>query len=219
MSSLRTLNTFVIGGIDDIDGCKLGELKNLNRLKGSLTIKGLKNVTDAQEAENAQLKDKEHLRELRLWFGEEVEEIESVRNDEIVLKALYPNWMKSLSNLKRLKLLTWPNLEELPPLGKLQFLETLELHDAYSVKKVGVEFLGIEEANGKNGSTSPLVLLPNLKSLQFRNMKEWEEWDGMGERREEEGESGDSDLISIMLRLSYIKTLSRKRQRCLHIIF
>ena len=124
MSSLRTLNTFVIGGIDDIDGCKLGELKNLNRLKGSLTIKGLKNVTDAQEAENAQLKDTEHLRELRLWFGEEVEEIESVRNDEIVLKALephsnleilniykcmgrvYPNWMKSLSNLKRLKLLT-----------------------------------------------------------------------------------------------------------------
>ena len=107
----------------------------------------------------------------------------------------------------------------MPPLGKLQFLETLELHDAYSVKKVGVEFLGIEEANGKNRSTSPLVLCPNLKSLQFRNMKEWEEWDGMGERREEEGESGDSDLISIMLCLSYIKTLSRKRQRRLHIIF
>ena len=182
MSSLRTLNTFVIGGIDDIDGCKLGELKNLNCLKGSLTIKGWKNVTDVQEVENAQLKDKEHLHELRLWFGEKVEEIESVRNDEIVLKALkphsnleilkiykcmgkvYPNWMKSLSNLKRLQLLTWPNLEELPSLGKLQFLETLELHDAYSVKKVGVEFLGIEEANGKNGSTSPLVLFPNLKS-------------------------------------------------------
>ena len=51
LSSLRTLNTFVIGGIHDIDGCKLGELKNLNRLKGSLTIKGLKNVTDVREEE------------------------------------------------------------------------------------------------------------------------------------------------------------------------
>ena len=179
----------------------------------------MKNVTDVQEAENAQLKDKKHLRELRLLFDEEVEEIESVRNDEIVLKALelhsnleilkidncigrvHPNWMKSLSNLKRLELWKWPNLEQLLPLGKLRFLETLELRDAYSVKKVGVEFLGKEEANGKNGSTSPLVLFPNLKSLQFGGMIEWEEWDGMGERREEEGESGDSVLISIMPRL------------------
>ena len=124
LSSLRTMERFIIGGIDDVEGCKLGELKNLNRLKGSLTIKGLKNVTNVQEAENAQLRDKEHLRELRLPFDEEDEEIESVRNDEIILKALephpnleilridyymgrvYPNWMKSLSNLKRLELLT-----------------------------------------------------------------------------------------------------------------
>ncbi|XP_030972225.1 putative disease resistance protein RGA3 [Quercus lobata] len=222
LSSLRTLNTFVVGGIDDIDGCKLGELKNLNHLKGSLTIKRLKNVTDVQEAENAQLKDKKHLRELRLSFDEGVEEIESVRNDEIVLKALephpnleilkidnymgrvYPNWMKSLSNLKRLQLYSWHNLEQLPPLGQLQCLETLKLRDANSVKKVGVEFLGIEEANGKNGSTSSLVLFPNLKSLQFWDMKEWEEWDGIGERREEEGESGVSVLISIMPRLQFL---------------
>ena len=92
----------------------------------------------------------------------------------------------------------------MPPLGKLQFLETFELDGAYSVKNVGVEFLGIEEANGKNGSTSPLVLFPNLKSLEFWDMKEWEEWDGMGERREEEGESGDSVLIIIMPRLQIL---------------
>ncbi|KAL0010296.1 hypothetical protein SO802_005404 [Lithocarpus litseifolius] len=206
LNYLRTLEKFIIGGIDDSKGCKLGELKNLNHLKGSLMIEGLKNVTDVQEAENAPLKDKKHLRELRLWFDKEVEEIESVRNDEIVLKALephpnleilkiyycmgrlYPNWMKSLSNLKRLHLWGCPNLEQLPPLGKLPFLETLDLWDAYSVKKVGIEFLGIKEANGKNGSTSSLVLFPNLKSLYFADMKEWEEWD----------ESGVSVLIRIM---------------------
>ncbi|KAK7824677.1 putative disease resistance protein, partial [Quercus suber] len=41
LSSLRTLERFVIGG-----ECKLGELKNLVHLKGSLGIKGLENVTD-----------------------------------------------------------------------------------------------------------------------------------------------------------------------------
>ena len=81
------------------------------------------------------------------------------------------------------------------------------------MKKLGVEFWGIEEANGKNGSTSPLVLFPNLKSLQFWDMEEWEEWDGMGERREEEGESGDSVLISIMPRLQIFAYLGMPKAK------
>ena len=65
---------------------------------------------------------------------------------------------------------------------------------------MGVEFLGIEEANGKNRSTSSLILFSNLKSLKFMDMKEWAEWDGMGERREEEeGESDVSVLITIIM--------------------
>ena len=68
-----------------------------------------------------------------------------------------------------------------------------QLKWAYSVKKTGVEFLGIEEANGKNRSTSSLILFSNLKSLKFMDMKEWEEWHGMGERREEE--EGESDFL------------------------
>ena len=48
------------------------------------------------------------------------------------------------------------------------------------MKKVGVEFLGIEPNNKKEeGSTSSsLILFPNLKSLIFSDLKEWEEWDG-----------------------------------------
>ncbi|KAK7815926.1 putative disease resistance protein [Quercus suber] len=71
---LRTLSVFNIGDKDDREGSKLGELvyqkkkklgelKNLNQLQGTLIIKGLENVVDVSEAQNnAQLKEKTHLR-------------------------------------------------------------------------------------------------------------------------------------------------------------
>ncbi|KAK4590846.1 hypothetical protein RGQ29_021154 [Quercus rubra] len=224
LSSLRTLEKFIIGGINNIGECKLGELKNLVHLKGSLEIGGLENVTDVQEAENAQLKNKIHLRNLRLHFGEP-DVNRRGENDELVLNALephpdleslwiygyggtgYPNWVMSLTILKKLQLRSWDKLEQLPPLGKLCFLETIEIEGAKSMKKVGVEFLGIESNRKKDEekgstststSTSSLILFPNLKSLCFRRMKEWEEWDGMGE-------SGVSESVLIMPRLQVLK--------------
>ncbi|KAK7827334.1 putative disease resistance protein, partial [Quercus suber] len=206
----------IIGGINNIGECKLGELKNLVHLKGSLEIKGLENVTDVQEAENAQLKKKIHLRELRLWFGGEAENRRE-ENDELVLNALephpeleslwiygyggtgYPNWVMSLTILKKLQLKHWDKLEQLPPLGKLCFLESLTISYQKRVKKVGVEFLGIES----NRKKDELVLFPNLKSLKFWDMEEWEEWDGIGgTMREEAQKSGVT--ITIMPRLQYL---------------
>ncbi|XP_065638717.1 putative disease resistance protein RGA3 [Quercus suber] len=52
---LRTLSMFNIGE------CKLGELKNLNQLRGTLTINGMQKVINVDEAQNAQLKEKIHL--------------------------------------------------------------------------------------------------------------------------------------------------------------
>ncbi|XP_050285946.1 putative disease resistance protein RGA3 isoform X2 [Quercus robur] len=230
LSSLRTLNRFIIGGLNNFGECKLGDLKNLVHLKGSLGIEGLENVTDVQEAENAQLKNKIHLRKLRLQFGGEAEDDEDDEedrrgeNDELVLNALephpeleslsihyyrgtgYPNWLMSLTILKELELYSWDNLEQLPPLGKLRFLESLDISDFSSVKKVGVEFLGIESNRKKDEemgstSTSSLILFPNLKSLRFSNMEEWEEWDGMGE-------SGVSESVLIMPRLQVLTIYS-----------
>ncbi|XP_065627188.1 putative disease resistance protein RGA3 [Quercus suber] len=219
LTSLRTLEKFIIGGINNVGECKLGELKNLVHLKGSLAIGDLENVTDVQEAENAELKKKIHLRELRLRFGWEAENRRG-ENDELVLNALephpeleslwiygykgtgYPNWVMSLTILKNLELREWDKLEQLPPLGKLRFLESLSIRNSYSVKKVGVEFLGIESNRKKDEekgstSTSSLILFPNLKSLCFRRMKEWEEWDGMGE-------SGVSEPVLIMPHLQVL---------------
>ncbi|KAL4625958.1 hypothetical protein ACB092_05G061500 [Castanea dentata] len=209
LSSLKTLERFIIGGINNIGECRLGELKNLVHLKGSLEIRGLRNVTDVQEAENAQLKNKIHLRNLRLEFGGE--------NDELVLNALephpeleslwidgyrgtgYPNWLMSLTILKKLELESWDNLEQLPPLGKLRFLESLSIRSFYSVKKVGVEFLGIESNRKKDEATSTpsLILFPNLKSLFFDILFQLEEWDGLGE-------SGVSESVLIMPCLQFL---------------
>ncbi|KAK7850827.1 putative disease resistance rpp13-like protein 1 [Quercus suber] len=146
LSSLTKLSHFCVGGKDDSQRCGLGELKYLNHLQGTLKIYGLGNVVDACEAKNAELKKKIGLCDLYLYFSEE-----NVGNhggrmeiDVSVLNALepppgleilrigryrgttmFPNWMVSLAKLKRLTLTHCENLERLPPLGKLQFLEDL----------------------------------------------------------------------------------------------
>ena len=102
----------------------------------------------------------------------------------------------------------------MPPLGKLLLVESLEIWNAEGVKKVGVEFLGIEEESNNNNnkiddekgstsssSSSSLVLFPNLKSLKFCVMVKWEEWDGIGGTMREEEAQESGVTITIMPRL------------------
>ena len=109
--------------------------------------------------------------------------------------------------------LQYIDVEHLPPLGKLLFLESLWIWIADRVKKVGVEFLGIEEESNNNkkidnekgltssSSSSSLVLFPNLKSLKLGGMDEWEEWDGIGGTMREEEAQESGVTITIMPRL------------------
>ena len=158
--SLRTLSHFIISGKDDKEGCKLGELKNLNQLQGTLRIQWLGNVVDVCEDKHAQLKKKTHLRGLYLGFEGEDENDRRINNNVLVLNdlephpdleyleiydyqgtTLYPNWMMSLTKLKTFRLFACPELKGLPPLGKLPFLESLSIIDLDSLENVGVEFL------------------------------------------------------------------------------
>ena len=210
LTCLRTLTYFSVGGESD-EICKMGELENLNHIQGSLRIQGLKNVVDLGEVENAQLK-KKMLSVLLLHFDMVDEETEDrrgrrVEKDVSVLNALKPhpdlkdltigeymgttvcpNWMMSLTQLKRFVLHWCPNLECLPPLGKLPFLESLKILHADSLKKVGDEFLGIEP---KDKNMKDDVIFPKLKYLDFQYLQNWEEWTGMvGVREEEDGDTG-----------------------------
>ncbi|GKV28584.1 hypothetical protein SLEP1_g37608 [Rubroshorea leprosula] len=208
LTCLRTLGSFVVdsGG----KGAALSELGNLIHLRGSLEIRGLRNVRDEREAEKAQLQNKKGLTSLVLTIGSTWSDESQVSEAPVlVLEALepplhleglqiwayrfptptlgvWPSWIVSLTKLKYFVLSNCVNVEQLPPLWKLPSLESLDLEHIGGVKKVGVEFLGIETSSlSPSSSSSAVVAFPNLKSLKFEEMEEWEEWD-YGSRGEED---------------------------------
>ncbi|GKV30499.1 hypothetical protein SLEP1_g39304 [Rubroshorea leprosula] len=210
LTGLKTLNVFVVTH----KGAALSDLGNLNHLCGSLSIGGLGSVKDKREVEKAQLQNKKGITNLTLKFdlnglpvsrANELEtlefplgklpSLESLTVDEIVghtnpIVWAGPSWITPLTNLKNM-VIEGCQLEHLLPLGKLPSLESLKVDSNYKVKKVGVEFLGIETS--LSPSSSSVFAFPNLKSLTFNLMGEWEEWDY--ENRGEED-------ITIMPRLS-----------------
>nr|XP_023891681.1 putative disease resistance protein At1g58400 [Quercus suber] len=104
-----------------------------------------------------------------------------------------PIWLASLTNLKELGLYYATELMSLPSLGMIPCLESLTISFAQRLKKVGVDFLGIESENKKED----MKIFPNLKYLEFFGLGEWEEWIG-GTRG---GGKEDEDCITIMPRL------------------
>ncbi|PRQ20454.1 putative P-loop containing nucleoside triphosphate hydrolase, leucine-rich repeat domain, L [Rosa chinensis] len=191
LKSLQVLDWFYLCEGDD-EALKLGDLGIMDQLQGSLFIDGLGNKEDASEIEKAQLGNKEHLSHLGVVFQVGDEDGEQRKGDEEILNALQPHQnleylvignghatieslyrIKSLHNLRKLHLYNWRFWEVLPPLGKLPSLEILEIWAMKKVKKVGVEFLGIEEEEEEQVSG---ILFPKLKQLWFFALKNWEEW-------------------------------------------
>ncbi|KAI5581048.1 hypothetical protein BDE02_08G194900 [Populus trichocarpa] len=188
LSNLRTLSKFCIG--ENGEGCNVGELKNLNRLRGHLEISGVEKVRDVNEVMEANLKNKEYLRSLDLAFSfgrqelitDVLEALQPHPNLEALLVydyggSILPSWMTLLTKMKDLKLLRCVNCKELPPLGKLPSLEKLLIGHFNNVKCVSVEFLGIDPVTDQNSVTESIDLFPKLKELTFRYMVEWENWD------------------------------------------
>ncbi|CAB4267430.1 unnamed protein product [Prunus armeniaca] len=56
------------------------------------------------------------------------------------------------------------------------------------VRKVGVEFLGLEDQTSFRTRSPPLILFPKLKQLGFHLMPNWEEWEGVEEWTKEDSE-------------------------------
>ncbi|KAF9612294.1 hypothetical protein IFM89_038864 [Coptis chinensis] len=152
LSQLRTLMKFVVS-VGSSKGSVIGELGNLNFLKGILSIKGLRHVKSVNEAKQAELEKKKNISYLGLNFGykegrPDIEHVSSeaeIRRMEGVLENLEPHksleklsiqnyvgstlptWMRMMSNITYLRLLHCPNLKVEPHYLFPPRLETLDL--------------------------------------------------------------------------------------------
>ncbi|ONI21036.1 hypothetical protein PRUPE_2G046900 [Prunus persica] len=180
LKSLRTLTTFVVG---KSTGLTIGELGELSHLGGKLSILKLNNVVDGRDALQANLKNKQDLKELELaWGSKDADHSEKVRDvldnlqpcmnlEKLTIKRYggtsFPNWLgdSALNKIKVLLLEDCRYCFELPPLGQLPSLKELNICRMKFLRTLGPEFYG-----------QPFQPFQSLEMLGFREMAEWEEW-------------------------------------------
>ena len=158
LTNLQTLSRFVMskGRIDSVFRSygKLKELNKLNKLRGNLSIKNLKQVKDAcLEYMDANLKEKQCLDRLDLnWVEEDINEKGAVGYDDMSLEALqprinlkalslygyggviFPHWFLSLTNLVQFILSFCIKCQYLPPLDQLPSLKIIYLYGLDSLE-------------------------------------------------------------------------------------
>ncbi|XXG48303.1 hypothetical protein AAC387_Pa02g2794 [Persea americana] len=191
LTTLRTLSKFPVG--DENGGCKIGELKNLNLLRGALRIENLERVLNVNEAREAQLNKKSYLQTLCLHYKRKTDEEWRMSGDvemermEGVFEGLgplhsnpkkleiknyvgskFPSWLEDFQSLTEVTLENCRKLRQLPSLGNLCSLKSLKIVGADEVKVVGVEFY-------RNGAGRGRVF-PKLERLHFEAMANWEQW-------------------------------------------
>ncbi|XP_038975750.1 putative disease resistance RPP13-like protein 1 [Phoenix dactylifera] len=176
LTSLRTLSRFIVSSED---GCKVGELEDLN-LRGDLCISKLENVVDETDAQEANLSRK-RIDNLKLQWsdavnptaqqgGSDCEGVIAGLRPHITLKCLwienypgsnFPDWVgdRSFLHLETLRLSCCKNCEQLPLIGQLPRLRNLWIKGMHGMRSMG-NFVGFQ-------SLEKLTLsdMPNLERL------------------------------------------------------
>uniref|UniRef100_F6H948 Disease resistance RPP13-like protein 1 n=1 Tax=Vitis vinifera TaxID=29760 RepID=F6H948_VITVI len=162
LKSLQKLSNYIVGKQSET---RVGELRELCHIGGSLVIQELQNVVDAKDASEANMVGKQYLDELELEWnrGSDVEQ----NGADIVLNNLQPH-----SNIKRLTIYGY---------GGSRF------PDWFGGPSI-LNMVSLRLWNCKNVSTfPPLGQLPSLKHLYIlglveieRGMPKWKEWLCMG---------------------------------------
>lgn len=183
LTSLQRLHRFVAG---NEAGRGINELKDMNELRATLCIDRIEDVTNIEDAREASLKRKQHIRKLVLRWSRSRRVRDAI--DEELLECLephthlreltidvypgakFPNWMgDSLSHLERIEFLHCNYCKTLPPLGQLPYLKYLTISTMQELESVGREFYG----KGKNKG------FPSLKTLKLEEMRSLREWEGI----------------------------------------
>ncbi|XP_034701530.1 putative disease resistance RPP13-like protein 1 [Vitis riparia] len=194
LKSLQKLSNYIVG---KQSGTRVGELRELSHIGGSLVIQELQNVVDAKDASESNLVGKQNLDELQLEWnrGSDVEQngAETVLNNlqpHSNLKRLtiygyggsrFPDWLgPSVLNMVSLRLWNCTNVSTFPPLGQLPSLKHLYISGLEEIERVGAEFYGTEPSfvslklyhfgvcqNGRNGCAWEAKVENSLVSRSF----------------------------------------------------
>ncbi|KAM4080535.1 hypothetical protein ACJW30_11G024300 [Castanea mollissima] len=180
---LHTLSNFVVG---KDNGSKIGDLMNLEFLRGRLCISSLENVLDVEDARRVNLNGKKNLDALEIKWGSAPKDLQDASIAIDVLDLLrpwttvkelsidgyigvkFPTWIgdQSFSNIVDLKIVKCKNCTALPAIGHLSSLKSLVIKSVSMVQTIGPEFYG-------EGCVKPFQL---LEQLHFEDMQEWQDW-------------------------------------------
>ncbi|KAL0359347.1 UNVERIFIED_CONTAM: putative disease resistance protein [Sesamum angustifolium] len=199
LSKLRTLRAFLVG---EEEGSRIGELKDMNKLKGSLLISNLENVSTKEEAAEACLCNKQDLKKIELRWSDlqdnknpdEEEILESLQPPLGIqeLKIFFysggvlPSWISnpSFTEVVSITLYRCRYCDTLPPLGELPALKFLSVLEMNEVVEINSFFCRRNQITNQHRH----VAFPKLKKLSFDSMAKLEKWTG--------AENGDFPYLS-----------------------
>ncbi|XP_050279105.1 putative disease resistance RPP13-like protein 1 isoform X2 [Quercus robur] len=183
LKNLQTLSNFVVG---KDNGSKIGDLMNLEFLRGRLCISSLENVLDVEDARRANLNGKKNLDALEIKWGFALNDIQYASIAKDILDMLrpsttvkelsidgyigvkFPTWLgdHSFSHIEDLRIVGCKQCMSLPAIGHLSSLKFLVIKSMPMVQTIGPEFYG-------EGRLKSFQL---LEKLHFEDMQEWQDW-------------------------------------------
>ncbi|KAK2973112.1 hypothetical protein RJ640_000639 [Escallonia rubra] len=178
MASLQILSKIVLGR-----GLKVNELGGLSNLRGALSIIGLHNVMDAQDAREANLTCKQGLEELEMVWSSDFDDSRNGMIEREVIELLkpstnlrrlevkhyggveFPSWLRDppFSQLAHISLSECRHCTSLPSLGHLPSLKKLHISGIKGVKTMGKELYDV-------GGPHVGDAFPSLETLEFVDM-------------------------------------------------
>ncbi|XP_030949331.1 putative disease resistance protein RGA3 [Quercus lobata] len=189
MTSLQTLPLFIVSTSSHTSG--LGELKDLNNLRGTLEISHLERLEETNsESIVVNLREKQHLEKLIIKWDHQ-DQVDN-NEDEKLLEDLQPHqnlkhlevhqykgvkfssWISSLINLVDLGIMSCKRCRYLPSLSHLPSLKSLRLDTMNDLEYISDNDMSKEVP--ASSTTISTTFFPSLKSLTIEkcpNLKGW----------------------------------------------